>query len=130
VRWITSEDKRVRTTFGRFSADNKRMVQLAPNRPYVRCTLPGAEPLAYKHILGSWCDVDSRYVIARNQLRVVFSSGRRVTYKITGFKFLTDVVEMRWIDNNGKRLLTRFGRYAANRRSMVQLGVNRTYRRC
>jgi hypothetical protein len=106
------------------------MVQLAVNRIYRRCAVPGATPLSYQHVLGSWCDVDSKYVITRTQLTVVFSGGRRITYKITGFKFLKDVVEMYWTDNRGKRLRTRFGRYTANRRGMVQLGPDRAYHRC
>jgi hypothetical protein len=130
VRWISSENKRVRTTFGRFSADGRRMVQLAPNRSYRRCVAPGRAPLTYKHILGSWCDVDSRYIITRNRLSVVFSGGRRVNYRVTGFSFRKDVIQMNWTDNDGKASRTRFGRYSADRRRMVQLGPNRAYRRC
>jgi len=130
VRWISGENKRVRTTFGRFSADNRRMVQLAPNRPYERCVLPGAKQLGYSDILGSWCDADSRYIITRTQLTVVFSSGRRVTYRITGFRFLKDTIDMNWTNSAGAASRTRFGRYSANRRTMVQFGANRTYRRC
>lgn len=130
VRWISGENKRVRTTFGRFSADNRRMVQLAPNRTYERCVLPGAKRLGYQHILGSWCDADSRYIITRTQLTVVFSSGRRVSYRITGFRFLNDTIEMNWTNSSGAASRTRFGRYSANRRTMVQFGANRTYRRC
>jgi hypothetical protein len=130
VHWITGDNRRVNTTFGRFSADGKQMVQLAVNRTYRRCAAPGATPLSYEHVLGSWCDVNSKYIITRTQLTVVFSGGRRTSYKITGFKFLKDVVEMYWTDSRGKRLRTRFGRYSANRRSMVQLGPNRAYHRC
>jgi len=130
VRWTSGKNKNVRTTFGRFSADGRSMVQLAPNRTYRRCVIGAAEPLAYKHILGSWCDVNSRYIISRSRLRVVFSSGRRVNYAITGFRFLKNTVEMNWTDNSGKAFRTRFGRYTADRRGMVQLGVNRAYRRC
>ena len=61
---------------------------------------------------------------------VVFSSGRRVNYGISSFRFRKDTIEMNWTDNSGKAFQTRFGRYAADRRAMVQLGVNRTYRRC
>jgi hypothetical protein len=130
VRWVTSENRNVHTTFGRFSADRRQMVQLAANRIYRRCALPGATALSYQHILGSWCDVDSKYIITRTLLTVVFSGGRRLTYKVTGFKFEKDVVEMYWIDGSSKRSRTRFGHYAGDRRSMTQLGANRVYRRC
>jgi hypothetical protein len=130
VHWITGDNRRVNTTFGRFSADGKQMVQLAVNRTYRRCAAPAATPLSYQHVLGSWCDVDSKYIITRTQLTVVFSGGRRVTYKVTRFKFLKDVVEMYWTDSRGKRLRTRFGRYTADRRGMVQLGPDRAYHRC
>lgn len=130
VRWITGDNRRVATTFGRFTSDGQQMVQLAPNRTYRRCKTTSATPLGYPHILGAWCDVNSRYVITRTQLTVVFSGGRRVTYKITEFKFLKDVIEMYWVDNNSKRFRTRFGRYTANRRGMTQLGANRAYHRC
>ena len=128
VRWISGADKAVRTTFGRFSADGKTMVQLAPNRTYRRCVL-GA-PLGYTHILGVWCDVNSKYVITRTQLRVILAGGREVSYRVSGFRFLKDVVEMNWTNSAGKPALTRFGRYSADRQRMVQLGPNRAYRRC
>lgn len=130
VHWITDENRRVNTTFGRFSADGRQMVQIAVNRIYRRCTAPGATPLGYAHILGAWCDVNSKYIITRSQLTVVFSGGRRVTYKITGFKFPKDVVEMYWTDSGGKASRTRFGRYTSDRRGMTQLGANRAYHRC
>lgn len=85
--------------------------------------------LGYSTILGTWCAPSSRYKIERRQLIVFLSDGRRVVFPITSFTFNTSTVLIRWTsDGNSKRTI--FGRFSANRRRMVQFGVNRTYNRC
>jgi hypothetical protein len=90
-----------------------------------------AAKLDYRAIEGTWCDVDSRYVIARHQLMVIFNtSGVVRRYRITGFRYTATTVIMNWTKSNGAAAETTFGRFSADRQRMMQLGVNRTYRRC
>lgn len=85
--------------------------------------------LGYRSILGLWCSPDSRYKIERRQLIVFLNDGRRVVFPITRFTFTASTVDIRWTsDGASKRSV--FGRFSANRRRMVQFGVNRTYNRC
>ncbi|MHA1537644.1 MAG: hypothetical protein ACTSUD_08815 [Alphaproteobacteria bacterium] len=95
---------------------------------------PGTRPntggrLAYASILGLWCSPDSNYRIERRRLIVLLKDGRRVVFPITRFIFRADTIDLRWI-SRGKNMKTIFGRFSANRRRMVQFGVNRTYNRC
>lgn len=89
---------------------------------------PGGR-LGYSAILGSWCAPSSRYKIERKRLIVHLDSGRRVVFPITRFIFKTATIDIRWT-SEGVSKRTVFGRFSANRRRMVQFGVNRTYNRC
>ena len=105
-------------------------------------TLPRAQPapkpnpipktggrLGYSAILGLWCSPASRYRIERKQLIVVLNDGKRVVFPITRFFFMASTIDIRWL-SNGENIRTVFGHFSANRRRMVQFGVNRTYNRC
>lgn len=85
--------------------------------------------LDHAAILGTWCATGSTYVITRTLLTVVLPDGRRVPFTVTGFDFAADKVTMRWI-SQGRNTHTEFGQFSADRQRMVQLGVNRPYRRC
>lgn len=89
---------------------------------------PGGR-LGYRSILGSWCAPTSRYKIERRQLIVFLNDGQRVVFPITRFTFTASTVDIRWL-SSGASKRTVFGRFSANRRRMVQFGVNRTYKRC
>lgn len=102
--------------------------QPAP-RPTPRPTPTPSGRLGYRAILGSWCAPDSRYKIERRQLIVLLNDGRRVVFPITRFTFTASTVNISWL-SDGASKRTVFGRFSANRRRMVQFGVNRTYNRC
>lgn len=101
----------------------------APARTPTPTPTPTSGRLGYGVILGSWCAPGSRYKIERRQLIVFLKDGRRVEFPITRFIFSAATVDIRWT-SDGKNKRTLFGKFSANRRRMVQFGVNRTYNRC
>ena len=98
-----------------------------------RITLPKPRPvqakLSHKDIIGMWCATGSTYIISRAALTALFPNGTRRRFPILSFAFTDSTVEVRWsLDGAARR--TVFGRFGADRRSMVQFGQDRPYRRC
>jgi hypothetical protein len=102
--------------------------QPAPSPTPTPTPNPGGR-LGYRSILGTWCAPSSRYKIERRKFIVFLNDGRRVVFPITRFTFTASTVNINWL-SDGASKRTVFGRFSANRRRMVQFGVNRTYKRC
>ena len=135
IAWTNNGNLR-KTTFGSFSADRKRMTQFGVNRAYRRCTTPSvgggtvAGALGYRAVLGQWCVGSVRYTIQRERMIVVSRGSQPVVYAITGFRFFSDSVSIRWLTLQGRPRTTRYGRFSSDRRTMRALATGATWRRC
>lgn len=135
IAWTNNGNLR-RTTFGRFSADRKRMTQFGVSRAYSRCTTPSvgggtvSGALGYRAVLGQWCVGSVRYTIQRERMIVAASGSQPVVYAITGFRFFSDSVLIRWLTLEGRPRSTRYGGFSNDRRTMRALATGATWRRC
>ncbi len=93
-----------------------------------------ARALEFRDIAGKWCGEVSSYVLARDTLTVILLSdhSKRV-YPIDSYEYDDAVIAVTW-KRGDEPLITEFGEFGADDRSMTQLendvGPRREFRRC
>jgi serine/threonine protein kinase len=100
-----------------------------------------AAPAAEPDLLGNWCGEGVGLAFAANEYSFELSGGRSITYPVVRYQRAGNVITMSWTDKNLGPMVTEFGEFSPDGRSMVQMRgktaasaqwqtYNRRFQRC
>ena len=72
-------------------------------------------------VLGKWCGASLSVEFTADRWIFSLPDGQRASYRVSGYSIDDDNLTMRWIDERRRQMVTEFGRFSEDGKSMTQL---------
>ena len=97
--------------------------QAARNQPKPPPPPPQPRPTAKRtpSVLGKWCGASLSVEFTADRWIFSLPDGQRASYRVSGYSIDDGSLTMRWIDERRRQMVTEFGRFSEDGKSMTQL---------
>ena len=97
--------------------------QAARNQPKPPPPPPQPRPTAKPtpSVLGKWCGASLSVEFTADRWIFSLPDGQRASYRVSGYSIDDGSLTMRWIDERRRQMVTEFGRFSEDGKSMTQL---------